>query len=236
LFEKLFKSLDKFEKKNFKPFLKILAHSLQFLDKLQTVDEKLEALKKEIDHEKRDKEVEKTKLMERQIIKLQNNCKDFIMAEETLKSQLEYMRGKNTDLEEELAASKKNYTHLKTQLQDKGDVEVIKEERDQLKKRLGELLKEVNDKENTIEEMVLKINELKETEMQYLDACEDKDNLKKVVEEKEKDLELNRISLENFQNALKEQQENYDWNIGELEKEKGDLGGFGDNRDNFDHI
>ena len=33
-------------------------------------------------------------------------------------------------------------------------------------------------------------------------------------------MELNKISFENLQNALREQQENYDWTITELEKEK----------------
>lgn len=52
--------------------------------------------------------------------------------------------------------------------------EILREERDQLKRRNVELMKEIHEKENVIEEMVLKINELKETEMKYLDACEDK--------------------------------------------------------------
>lgn len=44
--------------------------------------------------------------------------------------------------------------------------------------------------------------------------------MSKQLQDKEKDLELNKISLENLQTALQEQQESYEWTISELEKEK----------------
>ena len=68
--------------------------------------------------------------------------------------------------------------------------------------------------------MTLKINDLKEIEINYFDVWEEKQILSKQLKEKEKDMELNKISFENLQNALREQQENYDWTITELEKEK----------------
>lgn len=222
-FEKLFKTLSKQEKKNFKPFLKILAHSLQFVDKLSSVNNKYEALKEEMASEQRDKEMQKVHLMEKQIIKLQNSCKDFIMSEESFKGQLEYMQQKNQDLEKELKITKKNYQLLEKESKAQENSDVIKQERNQLKNRLSEALKDLQNKENTLEEMALNINELKETEMKYFDCLEDKKNLKKVIEEKEKDLELNQTSLNNLQNALTEQQESYEWTINDVEKEKNEL-------------
>lgn len=236
-FERLFKSLDKPEKRHFKPFLKILAHSLQFLDKLETVESKMDALKEELRISTESQDLEKIKLLERQIIKLQNNCKDFINSEETMKRQLNYMQEKNAELDEDMNRAAKEILELKKQVKKlkeeksqlssslneanvQNDAEVVKEERDQLKKRVSELLKEIQDKDNTIEEMILKINELKETEMKYLDAWEDKQFMSKQLQDKEKDLELNKISLENLQTALQEQQESYEWTISELEKEK----------------
>ena len=100
------------------------------------------------------------------------------------------------------------------------ELETTKEERDQLKKRISEYMKEIQDKDNTIEEMTLKINDLKEIEMKYFETWEDKQYMSKQIIDKEKDIDMNKISLENLQNALKEQQENYDWSINELEKDK----------------
>ena len=72
-FERLFKSLEKQEKRLFKPFLKILAHSLQFLDKISNLDSKLTCLKSELSTIQNSVEIDKTKLLEKQIIKLQQN-------------------------------------------------------------------------------------------------------------------------------------------------------------------
>lgn len=93
-FERLFKSLSKPEKRSFKPFLKILAHSLQFLDKIAVLESKLDALKEELKLASDSQSLEKTKLLERQILKLQNNCKEFINSEEIMKKQLNYMQQK----------------------------------------------------------------------------------------------------------------------------------------------
>ena len=112
-FERLFKSLERPEKRHFKPFLKILAHSLQFLDKLQTQSNKLESLKSEVKSNALALEVEKSKLLEKQILKLQNNCKDFIMSEDTMKKQLNYMQEKNKELEEDLEKSANDLIELK---------------------------------------------------------------------------------------------------------------------------
>jgi chromosome segregation ATPase len=123
----------------------------------------------------------------------------------------------------------KQVTKLKSQLQasknesSSNDIEIIKDERDQLKKRITELLKEVQDKDNTVEEMVLKINELKETEMKYLDVLEKNTHLVRQLDDKDKDLELNKMALDNLQTALNEQQESYEWSINDVEKEKNDL-------------
>lgn len=72
-FEKLFKTLSKPEKKHFKPFLKILAHSLQFCDKMSSLDSKLEGLKSELKSAIDNQNSEKSKLLENQIIRLQKN-------------------------------------------------------------------------------------------------------------------------------------------------------------------
>ena len=112
-FEKLFKSLERPEKRHFKPFLKILAHSLQFLDKLQTQNTKIESLKSEIKTNALALETEKSKLLEKQILKLQNNCKDFIMSEETMKKQLNYMQDKNKELEEDIERYTNDISELK---------------------------------------------------------------------------------------------------------------------------
>lgn len=112
-FEKLFKSLERPEKRHFKPFLKILAHSLQFLDKLQMQSNKIESLKAELKTNALALEVEKSKLLEKQIIKLQNNCKDFIMSEDTMKKQLNYMQEKNKELEEDLEKSANDISEFK---------------------------------------------------------------------------------------------------------------------------
>lgn len=112
-FERLFKSLERPEKRHFKPFLKILAHSLQFLDKLQSQSNKLESLKSEVKSNALALEVEKSKLLEKQILKLQNNCKDFIMSEDTMKKQLNYMQEKNKELEEDLEKSANDLSELK---------------------------------------------------------------------------------------------------------------------------
>lgn len=72
-FERLFKSLDRPEKRNFKPFLKILAHSLQFLEKMQTMDRTIDSLKEEAKVNLQALDLEKQKLLEKQILKLQNS-------------------------------------------------------------------------------------------------------------------------------------------------------------------
>ena len=100
------------------------------------------------------------------------------------------------------------------------DADSIKEDRDQLKRRITELNREIQDKDSTIDEMANKINELKDLEMKYIDANDDKQLVIKQLKERDRDIEFNKISLENLQTALSEQQENYEWRIEELEKEK----------------
>lgn len=135
------------------------------------------------------------------------------------------MQEKNKELNDEAKKASRDIAQLKDLLSkaSSNDVEVVRDERDQLKKRITELLKEVQEKDNTLEEMVLKINELKETEMKYLDAQETNTHLLRQLNDKEKDLDLNKMSLDNLQTALNEQQESYEWSINDLEKEKNDL-------------
>jgi hypothetical protein len=112
-FEKLFKSLTKPEKKNFKPFLKILAHSLQFCDKMFNLDYKLESLKNELKTAIDNQNTGKSKLLENQIIKLQKNCQDFINSEEMLKRQLQYMQEKNKELDDDINKAAKDLLDYK---------------------------------------------------------------------------------------------------------------------------
>lgn len=239
-FEKLFKSLSKPEKKNFKPFLKILAHSLQFLDKMMSLDTKLEGLKKELKASLESQDQEKIKMLETQIINLQKNCKDFITSEDVMKRQIQYLQEKNKELDndmdkaaheileykKQIAALKSENSQLNNTISEmnlSNDLETVKEERDHIKTKISDLINEVQEKENTIEEMVLKINDLKEIEMKYLDMNEEKQHLLKQIMDKEKDIEVNKLSLDNLQNALKEQQEGFEWTINDLEKEKAEL-------------
>ena len=41
-----------------------------------------------------------------------------------------------------------------------------------------------------------------------------------MLKEREQDIKVNEVSIENLQNALDEQQETHEWNISQLEKEK----------------
>lgn len=61
-------------------------------------------------------------------------------------------------------------TESLSQYKSSNELEQTKEERDQLKKRISECIKEIQDKDNTIEEMTLKINDLKEIEISYFDV------------------------------------------------------------------
>lgn len=239
-FEKLFKSLSKPEKRKFKPFLKILAHSLQFLDKMENLDTKLNNLKEELKASIESQSVDKIKMLENQILKLQKNCKNFISSEESMKKQLQFMQEKNKELDKDLDRAAKEILELKkevvkvtnersqlsnslNELNMSNNIEVVREERDQLKSKVSELINEIQEKDNTIDEMVLKINELKETEMKYIDACDEKLHLQKQIEDKDNDIEVNKLSLENLQTALKEQQESFEWTINDIEKEKYEL-------------
>ena len=112
-FEKFFKSLDKDEKKNFKPLLKILAHSLQFLDKLQMQNSKLDSLRQELKTSSLSADSENTKLLEKQILKLQNTCKEFVNSEEAMSKQLNLLQSKNSELEEDLNRAAKDIVELK---------------------------------------------------------------------------------------------------------------------------
>ena len=158
-------------------------------------------------------------------------------SEDRMKLQIKTLQDQNSQLETDMDVAARDILQLKKQLKkvksEKSQLtmslnevnmdtssEVIKEERDQIKRRNTELLKELQEKETTIEEMVLKIDELKETEMKYLDACEDKDRLSKQLQDRDNDIDINRVSLDNLQTALDEQQENYDWTISQLEKDK----------------
>ena len=111
-------------------------------------------------------------------------------------------------------------TESMSQLTVSHDADSIKEESNKLKRRIAELMKEIQDKDNTIDEMAAKINTLKDFEMKYIDAKEDKQLMLKQLKERDKDNDINKLSLENLQTALSEQQENYEWRIEELEKEK----------------
>ena len=112
-FERLFKSLEKQEKKIFKPFLKILAHSLQFLDKLNTLNGKMVSLKTELEMMQNKVNNEKTQLLEKQIIKLQKNCNDFISSEDRMKTQLKHLQDQNSSLETEVENAAGDILELK---------------------------------------------------------------------------------------------------------------------------
>ena len=69
-----------------------------------------------------------------------------------------------------LKADNSQLTESLTQFKSNNELEQTKEERDQLKKRVSDCIKEIQDKDNTIEEMTLKINDLKEIEINYFDV------------------------------------------------------------------
>lgn len=69
-----------------------------------------------------------------------------------------------------LKADNSQLSESLTQFKSNNELELTKEERDQLKKRISDCIKEIQDKDNTIEEMTLKINDLKEIEINYFDV------------------------------------------------------------------
>lgn len=175
-FKALFSKLNADEKARFKPILQIVAHSLQFLKKIMTLDQSYNFLQK--DYKKfvsttnqsfdqiSENDKNKAEMLEQQLVIMQNECVKLREKEAAAKAQVR-------QLEQELKATE-NIAELKREkLQLEEELEELRErfqnlvkENEKCKSQISNQLNQLRDNDKLIENMNKKIMNSIDTETQ----------------------------------------------------------------------
>ena len=175
-FKALFSKLNADEKARFKPILQIVAHSLQFLKKIMTLDQSYNFLQK--DYKKfvsttnqsfdqiSENDKNKAEMLEQQLVIMQNECVKLREKEAAAKAQVR-------QLEQELKATE-NIAELKREkLQLEEELEELRErfqnlvkENEKYKSQISNQLNQLRDNDKLIENMNKKIMNSIDTETQ----------------------------------------------------------------------
>ncbi|CAI2387385.1 unnamed protein product [Moneuplotes crassus] len=205
-FKSLFNKLDANEKQRFKPILQIVAHSLQFLKKIVSLDESYNFIAN----------VNETYDMV--------NSNDHDKAE-LLQKQLSIMQDECTKLREREAHSKQRIREIEKDLKQLGEIEEYKKEKDDLAEELEETKERfetiVRESKEYKQQLLLKTNQLKEneklieglnfkvmkaldTESKLDDALAQNDKLRTEIDQKEHEIQMTLADYKNIQEALDE--------------------------------
>lgn len=208
-FKSLFSKLDANEKQRFKPILQIVAHSLQFLKKIISLDESYNLISKtnqtfDMISENGKGTVE---ILEKQLSIMQDECGKLREKEATWKEKVFEMEKEMKQLDE-VEEIKKDKMMLGEELDEvkerfKGLVAESKEYKSQVQIQSNQL----QDNQKLIEGMNKKIMNYIETEAQLDDMKVKNSKLYHQIEQKEHELEMTVADFKNIQEALSEIQE-----------------------------
>lgn len=217
-FRSLFTKLDQREKTKFKPILQIVAHSLQFLKKIVTLDESYNFLQKDY----------------KNFVSTTNTTVDMISGSESsklemLEKQLSIMQEEWVKLREKEAHAKQRVREMEEEMKQLDEVEEIKkdkiqlsEEFDELKERFDSIVSENNkykqqistqsaqlrENEKLIENLNSKIITNADTETKLDELRAKNKKLKKEIEQKDNEIRMQQMEITNIQEALADAQEN----------------------------
>lgn len=216
-FKALFSKLNADEKARFKPILQIVAHSLQFLKKIISLDESYNFLQKDYKNftSTTNESIDQSLTMEKSKL-------------ETLEKQLSIMQEECSKLRDKEAASKTQIRQLEQELKNAESIPELKKEKlglqvelDELKERFGSLVGEnekyklqinmhisqMKEDQKVIENMNKKIMNSIELESQIDELKCKNDKLLSEIKFKENEINNQRIEISNLQEAIAELQD-----------------------------
>jgi chromosome segregation ATPase len=233
IFKSLLKTLDSSEKERFKPFMQIIAHSLQFLKKIVSLDESYHTEQEKLTtfakltndslqtSEKMDKN--KNEFLQTTADTLQNDLTKYKIRESEYKAKIKQLESDFDDLESRYEALSQDSTTKELQvvkadkirleeeveeLQERCDTLIV--ENDGYKKQVTQLITKIKENEKTIERIQARIeSEDMENQIDVLKSTNTK--LREEILNKENEVNSQRTEIKNLQEALTELEESTDF-------------------------